>query len=52
MLADRRPVIGWCLYDWANSAIPAVVLTFLFAPYFTQEVAKNETVGTAQWGTA
>jgi len=49
---NRRSVAGWLLYDWANSAVPAIVLTFIFAPYFTQAVARNEILGTAQWGNA
>ncbi len=27
----RRALIAWCLYDWANSAYPTVVVTFIFA---------------------
>jgi len=47
-----RAVWGWCLYDWANSAFPTVVLTFVFATYFTQGVAASPETGTAQWGWA
>jgi UMF1 family MFS transporter len=48
----RRSVVAWCLYDWANSAFPTVIGTFVFATYFVQAVAENETVGTSQWGLA
>ncbi len=47
---DRRIVVPWCLYDWASSALPAVVLSFVFASYFTGAVAPNEALGTALWG--
>lgn len=47
-----RPVVGWCLYDWANSAFPTVVSTFVFATYFTQGVAPDTTTGTFLWGNA
>ncbi len=47
-----RAVFSWCLYDWANSAFPTVIGTFVFSAYFTQAVAENPTVGTAQWGWA
>ncbi|MBT5413076.1 MAG: MFS transporter [Rhodospirillaceae bacterium] len=50
--AARRAVIAWCLYDTANSAIPAVITTFVFATYFTQAVAVDATTGTAQWSMA
>lgn len=48
----KRGVIAWCLYDWANSAFPTIILTFVFATYFTEKVASNKFMGTAQWGGA
>ncbi len=50
--AGRWAVAAWCLYDWANSAFPAVVVTFVFAAYFAQGVAVTPELGTAQWGWA
>lgn len=47
--ASRRALAAWCLYDWANSAFPTVVITFVFAVYFTEEVAGRER-GQAMWG--
>jgi len=49
---DRRALIAWCFYDWANSAFPTVILTFVFAAYFTQAVAASPVAGTAMWGNA
>lgn len=43
-------LVSWALFDWANSAYSTVIQTFLFAAYFTRQVAVNETVGTEQWG--
>ena len=43
---------AWCLYDWANSSFPAVILTFVFAAYFTRGVALNPVQGTGLWGSA
>ena len=51
-MPGRRAVIAWCLYDWANSAFPAIVQTFVFATYFTSAVAATPAVGTALWGQA
>ena len=48
----RRQVAFWCLYDWANSAFPAVILSFVFAPYFLEQVAADPVRGQAQWGFA
>lgn len=47
---SRLALISWCLYDWANSAFPTILITFVFAVYFTQNVAQDPIVGTAQWG--
>ena len=48
--ASRRALAAWCLYDWANSAFPTVVVTFVFAAYFTEAVAPDRESGTAMWG--
>ena len=50
--SSKRGLVAWCLYDWANSAFPTVVITFVFAAYFTKSVAVDEITGTAQWGWA
>ncbi len=47
---DRRAVFAWCLYDWANSPFPTVVITFVFAAYFTEAVAADPTRALGQWG--
>ena len=49
---SRIGLFGWCLYDWANSAFPAVITTFVFAAYFTKAIATDEITGTSQWGYA
>ena len=51
-MAERRAIFSWCLYDWANSAYPTVVTTFVFATYFTTSVAESPEAGTAAWGYA
>lgn len=43
-------LISWALYDWANSAFFAVIQTFVFATYFMQSVAVDDTLGSTQWG--
>jgi UMF1 family MFS transporter len=47
--ASKRALAAWCLYDWANSAFPTVVITFVFAAYFTEVVAADRDSGTAMW---
>ncbi len=48
----RRALISWCFYDWANSAFPQTITTFVFATYFATEVAENRTLGASQWAWA
>ncbi|MFC3127024.1 MFS transporter [Pseudoroseomonas globiformis] len=50
MAAPTRKIWAWALYDWANSAFPTVVSTFVIAAYFTQGVAADPVTGQAQWG--
>ncbi len=46
---DRRAITSWCLYDWANSAFTTLIVTFIYATYFTQAFADDEATGTALW---
>ncbi len=48
--ASRKGLVAWACYDWANSSFPSVITTFVFAAYFTRQVASDETTGTSQWG--
>ena len=48
--SGRRALIAWAFYDWANSAFSALILTFVFAAYFTQSVVGDSSLGTALWG--
>jgi UMF1 family MFS transporter len=47
---SKKALFSWALYDWANSAYFAVIHTFVFATYFIQSVASNNTIGSTQWG--
>ena len=44
-----NPLVAWCLYDWANSAFTTLVVTFLYAAYFTENFADDPGRGTALW---
>ncbi len=43
---------AWCLYDWASGAFSIIVITFIFATYFTSKIAENQIIGTYQWANA
>jgi UMF1 family MFS transporter len=40
------------MYDWANSAFTTIVVTFIYATYFTRAFAPDEVTGTAYWSRA
>ena len=40
------------MFDWANSAFATLVVTFVYATYFTTAIAADEVTGTAQWSRA
>ncbi|SET89668.1 MFS transporter, UMF1 family [Marinobacter segnicrescens] len=47
---NRRALWSWALYDWANSAFFTIILTFIFARYFSQSVVQDDVAGTNAWG--
>lgn len=48
--AGRRALAAWCAYDWASSAFPTIVTTFLFGAYFARGIAESPEAGQALWG--
>ena len=46
---DRRATWSWALYDFANSAFTTLVVTFIYAAFFTKLMATDEITGTALW---
>jgi MFS transporter, UMF1 family len=50
--ALTRPLWGWALYDFANSAYTTLIVTFLYSAFFLKGIAENETAGTVQWANA
>ena len=45
----RREVLGWAMYDFANSGYTTVVLTAVFNAYFVGVVAQGADWGTLAW---
>lgn len=50
--AFSRAIVAWYLYDWAIAPYAVLILTFIFATYFTVKVAPDKITGTTQWGAA
>jgi len=49
---QRREVLGWAMYDFANSGYTTVVITAVFAAYFVGGIAGNATWATLAWTAA
>lgn len=49
---SRKGVFGWMLFDWATQPFHTLLLTFVFAPYFTSFVAENSVEGQKLWSLA
>ena len=45
-------MIAWVLYDFANSPFTTLVITFIYATYFTEAIAADTIEGTVLWSRA
>lgn len=52
MNVDRRTIYSWALYDFANSPFTTLVVTFVYATYFSEFIAANSVQGQTLWGYA
>lgn len=50
MTGTHKRIWGWWMFDWANQPYNILLLTFIFAPYFTSYVAPDPVSGQAMWG--
>ncbi len=50
--ASRRGIWGWMFFDWAAQPFHTLIITFVFAPYFSSFVAPDSATGQAYWGYA
>lgn len=44
-------VLAWALWDWGSSAYNTIVVTFVIAPYLTEDVAKGAPTGSLSGAT-
>jgi len=50
---NRKQVAAWALFDFANSAYPAVITTAIFGAYYANTIVGNEGgLGDLWWGRA
>jgi len=50
---NRREILSWCMFDFANSSYSAVIASVIFPVYYVTRVVGNETgLGDLWWGRA
>jgi len=49
--ADKKGVWGWMSFDWASQPFHTLLVTFIFAPYFTSTVIGDSVAGQEAWAT-
>lgn len=53
MSPERRRILAWCLFDFANSAYSAVIVATVFSIYYVSHIVGNERgLGDLWWGRA
>jgi UMF1 family MFS transporter len=48
----KKEILGWCFYDVADSAFTTVIVTTLYAIYYSKIVVGNQQYADALWGRA
>ena len=46
---DKKQILGWVMYDFANSAYTTLIVTFIYSTYFVSAIAPDNIYGTALW---
>ena len=45
MNINTKRILGWCMYDFANSPFTTIVVTFVYSAYFASGIVGNEAMG-------
>ncbi|MBT7726666.1 MAG: MFS transporter [Flavobacteriales bacterium] len=48
-LKNKKEVISWSLYDFANQPFTTIIVTFVYGAFFTSVIASDENTGTLFW---
>jgi len=48
-IKNKKEVISWSLYDFANQPFTTVIVTFVYGAFFTSVIASDEKIGTLLW---
>ena len=47
-----KSIVGWVMYDFANSSFTTIIVSVIYSVYFRNVVVGSEELGTALWGRA
>jgi len=47
-----KNIVGWVMYDFANSSFTTIIVTVVYSVYFKKVVVNQGELGTALWGRA
>lgn len=51
-LKNKKQVISWSLYDFANQPFTTIIVTFVYGAFFTKYIVADEHTGTLLWSSA
>ena len=51
-VGGTRGRVSWAVYDWASQAFHTLIVTFVFAAYFSQGIVGDDVRGQELWGAA
>ena len=45
----KRTIFTWSLYDFANQPFPTIIITFIYAAFFTQHISAGDEAADVYW---
>src|SRR5918996_3697421 len=48
-LPNKREILSWCFFDFANSAFTTIIITIVYSVYFRNIIAAGRTDGDRLW---
>ena len=48
-LKNKREVLAWSFFDFANQPFTTIIITFMYAPYFEKVICSENVNGLGLW---
>ncbi len=49
VFSSKQAMWAWCSFDWANSAFPTLIVTFVFPAFFAKAIVGDAVLGQVYW---